>query len=63
MAVVVLFGEQEVRNKSIASFQECTRQVRYTPVADISLRRSEPPLRAMRRHFALQKNRKLFADR
>jgi phage protein Gp37/Gp68 len=31
MAVAVLFGEQEVRNKSIASFQACTRQVRYTP--------------------------------
>jgi hypothetical protein len=31
MAVAVLFGEQEVRNKLIASFQACTRQVRYTP--------------------------------
>jgi UvrD-like helicase C-terminal domain len=26
----VYFGEQEVRNKSIASFQACTRHVRYT---------------------------------
>jgi hypothetical protein len=31
MAVAVLFGEQEVRNKSIASFQARTRQVRFTP--------------------------------
>ena len=47
IAVAVLFGEQKVRNRSIASFQACTRQVRYTPpIAVVSLRRSEPPLRA-----------------
>jgi hypothetical protein len=50
MAVAGLFGEREVRNKSIAFFQAYTRQVRYTPVADVSLRRSEPPLRARMRH-------------
>jgi hypothetical protein len=40
-------ASSKVRNKSIASFQACTRHVRYTPIAAVSLRRSEPPLRAM----------------
>ena len=38
---------RKVRDKSTESFQACTRRVRYTPIADVSLRRSEPPLRAM----------------
>ena len=43
----------KVRDKSAESLQACTRQVRYTPIADVSLRRSEPPLRAnMRNQFA-----------
>jgi len=31
MAIAILFGEQENTDKSIASFQACIRQVRYTP--------------------------------
>jgi hypothetical protein len=45
----VYLANGKVGNKSMASVQACFRHVRYTaPIADVSPRRSEPPLRTFR---------------
>ena len=44
-------ASSKVRDKSIASFQASTRRSAIPPIADVSLRGSEPPLRTRKRHL------------
>ena len=47
IAVAILFGAGKYGTSQLPRFKACTRHVRYTPIADVSPRRSEPPLRAL----------------
>jgi hypothetical protein len=47
MAVAVLFGEQEKYGTSqLRRFKHAPGMSRLPPIGDVSLRRSEPPVRA-----------------
>jgi hypothetical protein len=54
-----IWRPRKYETSQLRRFKHAPRMTALPPIADVSLRRSEPPLRAHSRHFALRKTTEL----